>query len=231
MHGASEGTGGAHPRPVPPSADRPVPRPPVHPVPPGGSPLRVDPRRLRAAPGSGALSPLPAPGTAQAHLPVVEETSAGGVVARPPADGEQGPQAAVIVRRNRAGRLEWCLPKGHLEGTETPQEAAVREVREETGIAGRIRTNLGVIDYWFSGETRRVHKVVHHYLLAMTGGRLTVEEDPDREAEDAFWVPVETLPDRLSYPNEQRLAVVARQLLTKDPGLALPGEPRPGEAP
>ena len=230
MHGVSKANGGAHPRPTPPPADRPVPRPPSAPVPPGGSPLKVDPRRLRAAPGSGALSPLPAPAPGSTHLPVVEETSAGGVVVRPASDGEDCPQAAVIVRRNRAGRLEWCLPKGHLEGVETPQQAAVREVREETGIAGQIRTNLGVIDYWFSGETRRVHKVVHHYLLAMTGGRLTVEDDPDQEAEDAFWVPVDTLPDRLSYPNEQRLAVVARQLLTKDPGLAVPDEATPGEA-
>ncbi|ACZ32362.1 NUDIX hydrolase [Xylanimonas cellulosilytica DSM 15894] len=207
------------------------PRPPSPPVPPGGSPLRVDPARLRPSPGAapgagGGLAPLPAPAAHSGHLPVVEETSAGGVVVRPADDGEDGPQAAVIVRRNRAGRLEWCLPKGHLEGVETPQQAAIREVREETGIVGVIRTTLGVIDYWFSGETRRVHKVVHHYLLSMTGGRLTVEDDPDGEAEDAFWVPVSALPDRLSYPNEQRLAVVARQLLTQSPGLVTP-EPTP----
>jgi 8-oxo-dGTP pyrophosphatase MutT (NUDIX family) len=153
---------------------------------------------------------------------MVEETSAGGVVVRPAQGDEGGPQAAVIVRRNRAGRLEWCLPKGHLEGVETAEEAALREVREETGLLAQIRTNLGVIDYWFSGDARRVHKVVHHYLLAMTGGRLTVEDDPDHEAEDAFWVPVATLPDRLSYPNEQRLAVIARQLLAQSPDLAVP---------
>ncbi|WP_425955567.1 NUDIX hydrolase [Xylanimonas sp. McL0601] len=217
MHGAAQANGGHHPRPTAPP-----------PVPPGGSPLRVDPRRLRPSPGGppGTLSPLPAAAPHTPHLPVVEETSAGGVVVRPALDGEAGPQAAVIVRRNRAGRLEWCLPKGHLEGTETPQQAAVREVREETGIAGQIRMTLGIIDYWFSGETRRVHKVVHHYLLSMTGGRLTVEDDPDAEAEDAFWIPVATLPERLSYPNEQRLAVIARQLLARTPGLAQPGTPQ-----
>ncbi len=48
------------------------------------------------------------------------------------------PYAALIARRNRAGRIEWCLPKGHLEGSETPQQAALREVAEETGIHGRI---------------------------------------------------------------------------------------------
>lgn len=215
--------GAATPATATPATVRPG-RRPTHagrPVPPGGSPLRVDPSTLRptpgAPPGSGGLGPLPPTTPPQQHLPVVEETSAGGVVVRATADG---PHAAVIVRRNRAGRLEWCLPKGHLEGVETPPEAAVREVFEETGIVGRIRTTLGVIDYWFSGETRRVHKVVHHYLLTMTGGRLTVEGDPDGEAEDAFWVAVAELPQRLSYPNEQKLAVVAQQLLARDPGLA-----------
>ncbi|MCL2594205.1 MAG: NUDIX hydrolase [Promicromonosporaceae bacterium] len=157
-----------------------------------------------------------------AHLSLVEETSAGGVAVRPPAHGEKGPQAAVIVRRNRAGRIEWCLPKGRLEPGETPQEAAAREVREETGIDGEIRGTLGLIDYWFTGGARRVHKVVHHYLLTMIGGYLTVENDPDQEAEDAFWVPVAELPERLSYPNEQRIAVAARQTLARNPELIIP---------
>jgi 8-oxo-dGTP pyrophosphatase MutT (NUDIX family) len=144
------------------------------------------------------------------------------VVTRPPVDEETEPHAAVITRRNRAGRLEWCLPKGHLEGVETPEEAAIREVFEETGIKGRIAKKLGTIDYWFSGETRRVHKLVHHYLLVMTGGYLTVENDPDLEAEDAFWIPLSRLRFRLSYPNEQKLGVIAEQLVRDNPSLLLP---------
>ena len=52
--------------------------------------------------------------------------------------------AAVIARRNRGSRLEWCLPKGHLEGSETPPEAAVREISEETGIEGARTAPLGL---------------------------------------------------------------------------------------
>jgi 8-oxo-dGTP pyrophosphatase MutT (NUDIX family) len=122
-------------------------------------------------------------------------------------------EAAIIARRNRAGRLEWCLPKGHLEGDETPAQAAVREISEETGILGEVVAPLGVIDYWFSGEDRRVHKVVHHFLLRATGGALTVDRDPDREAEDAAWVPLAELAARLSYPNERRLAEAALGVL------------------
>lgn len=153
--------------------------------------------------------PAPASGS-QRRLPAVEERSAGGVVV----DVHEGDaRIAVIARRNRAGRLEWCLPKGHLEGTETPEQAAVREIAEETGISGAIRLRLGIIDYWFSGEGRRVHKVVHHFLLEALAGDLTVELDPDGEAEDAAWIPVPELARTLSYPNERRLAAEAQQLL------------------
>ena len=123
------------------------------------------------------------------------------------------PHAAVIARRNRAGRLEWCLPKGHLEGEETPEQAAIREIAEETGIRGEIVARLGTIDYWFTGDDRRVHKVVHHFLLNATGGVLTVTGDPDGEAEDVAWIAVSELPTRLAYPNERRLAEAASAVL------------------
>jgi 8-oxo-dGTP pyrophosphatase MutT (NUDIX family) len=143
-------------------------------------------------------------------LPVIEEVSAGGLVV----DAIDGvAQAAVIARRNRGGRLEWCLPKGHLEAGESPAEAAVREIREETGIRGQVIKRLGTIDYWFLGEGHRIHKIVHHYLLSAQGGRLTAENDPDAEAEDAAWVPLDQLRERLAYPNERRLVQLVRQLL------------------
>ena len=173
----------------------PTPRPAGVPAPPGGHALRIDPSLARAVAPS---------------LPVVDETSAGGLVILVVAGVHH---AAVIARRNRAGRLEWCLPKGHLEGTETPAEAAVREIAEETGIRGQVVRRLGVVDYWFTGDDRRVHKVVHHFLLEALGGVLTVEGDPDGEAEVAEWVPLVDLPHRLAYPNERRLAEAARLVL------------------
>ena len=72
---------------------------------------------------------------------------------------------------------------------------------------------LGTIDFWFTGEDRRVHKVVHHFLLIASGGVLTKEGDPDREAEDVAWMPIDELDDRLAYPNERRLAAAARAVL------------------
>ncbi|MCI1642711.1 MAG: NUDIX hydrolase [Actinomyces sp.] len=147
------------------------------------------------------------------HLPVVGETSAGGVVV----DVVEGvPYAAIIARRNRAGRIEWCLPKGHLEGVETAEEAALREVAEETGINGRIIRHLATIDFWFSGPERRVHKVVHHYLMGYVSGEVTVEGDPDHEAEDAQWWPLRELTHILAYPNERRIVGIALDLLYRE---------------
>lgn len=148
-----------------------------------------------------------------AHLPIFSETSAGGIVV----DIQDGiPYAALIARRNRAGRIEWCLPKGHLEGSETPEQAALREVAEETGIHGRIIRHLASIDYWFSGADRRVHKVVHHYLMGYESGDITVEHDPDHEAEEAAWMPLRTMGQKLAYPNERRIVSIALDLLYRD---------------
>lgn len=141
---------------------------------------------------------------------MVDETSAGGLVVRV---ANRVAYTAVISRRNRSGRLEWCLPKGHLEGEETPEQAAVREIAEETGIIGHVLRHLATIDYWFSGDDRRVHKVVHHFLLEALGGELTVENDPDHEAEDVAWVALDDVASRLAYPNERRVVATARDVL------------------
>lgn len=148
-----------------------------------------------------------------AHLPVSSETSAGGIVVDVV---DTIPYAAIIARRNRAGRIEWCLPKGHLEAGETAEQAALREVAEETGIHGRIIRHLASIDYWFSGADRRVHKVVHHYLMGYVSGTITVENDPDHEAEEAAWMPLQDLTRHLAYPNERRIVTLALDLLYKD---------------
>lgn len=146
----------------------------------------------------------------QPRLPSLEEVSAGGVVV----DVQRGTAwVAVIARRNRAGRVEWCLPKGHMEDGETLEQTAAREVAEETGIIGRVLADLGTVEYWFSTPEHRVHKVVHHYLLEATGGKLSIDGDPDAEAIDVAWVEMGQIHDRLTFPNERRIAQAAWQRL------------------
>ena len=108
------------------------------------------------------------------------------------------------------GRLLWSLPKGHIEAGETAEQAAVREVAEETGISGEIIGELGTIDFWFVAEGRRVHKTVRHFLLRAVGGELS---DADIEVTEVAWVPLPQIADRLAYPDERGLVDTAGRLL------------------
>ena len=143
--------------------------------------------------------------------PRVEETSAGGFVLA--ADGS--PRIAVIGRRNRGGRIDWCVPKGHLERSETIEEAALREVEEETGLKTEIIESLGSIHYEFSTPTSIIAKTVHHFLMKQTGGELTIENDPDREAVDIRWVNIDLLHAELTHENERRLALIVQEWVAK----------------
>lgn len=138
----------------------------------------------------------------------VDEISAGGLVV-----DESGPiaRAALIGRHDRRGRLLWSLPKGHLENGESVEEAAIREVAEETGITGRVVAPLGTIDFWFVADGRRVHKTVHHFLLRAESGELS---DADVEVAEVAWVPLGELDGRLAYADERELVERAPRLLT-----------------
>ncbi|CAM3601499.1 NUDIX hydrolase [Kibdelosporangium persicum] len=141
------------------------------------------------------------------RLTTVDETSAGGLVI-----DEDRAAAVVIGRLDRRGRLLWSLPKGHIEAGETPEQTAVREVKEETGITGEVVRSLGSIDYWFVAENRRVHKTVHHYLLTALSGELS---DEDTEVTEVAWVALDDLDGRLAYADERRLVRRAMQLLSE----------------
>jgi len=133
----------------------------------------------------------------------VTETSAGGFVMSSDGLGT----VALIGRETRGKRLEWCLPKGHLEGDESPEQAAIREVFEETGIESEIVSPLGSIDYTFSAGNKLITKTVHHFLMRQLGGTLTVENDPNHEAVSAKWVSIADLSGILTHENERRLAL------------------------
>ena len=100
--------------------------------------------------------------------------------------------------------------QGHVESDEAFDSTAEREVWEETGVHGRVIKELGVIDYWFISEGKRIHKTVHHFLLRFVDGDLN-DEDP--EVTEVTWVPVDSLVERLAYADERKLARRAHNLL------------------
>jgi ADP-ribose pyrophosphatase YjhB (NUDIX family) len=152
----------------------------------------------------------PANPRSRPRLRRVDETSAGGLVVDDSITAH--PMGAVIGRRDRRGRLLWSLPKGHIEPGESPEQAAIREVAEETGIIGRIVGRLGTIDFWFMADGRRVHKTVHHYLLRAEGGELS---DADVEVAAVAWVPLDEIGARLAYEDERALLVRVPEILTE----------------
>jgi ADP-ribose pyrophosphatase YjhB (NUDIX family) len=110
--------------------------------------------------------------------------------------------ALLIGRHDKRGRTLWSLPKGHLETNETPEEAAIREVREETGIEAVIVRHLGTIDFWFMADGKRIHKTVHHYLMDATGGVLTAQT---AEVDEVQWFAIDTIATQLAYSDERKL--------------------------
>ena len=93
--------------------------------------------------------------------------SAGGVVYRRESDGIE---VVLAARRTRRGELAWGLAKGGIETDESSEEAAVREVREETGIEAEIEASLGETRYFYVWEDVRIRKTVHFFLMRATGG-------------------------------------------------------------
>ena len=138
----------------------------------------------------------------------VDEVSAGGLVI----DGT-GTKGLLIGRRDLKDatreRLLWSLPKGHIEPGETPQEAAIREVAEETGIQSEISRELGIIDFWFMAGGKRIHKTVHHYLFREVGGTLAPQVS---EVDDVGWFPLEEIISLLAYPDEKKLIAKSGEL-------------------
>ena len=129
------------------------------------------------------------------------EFSAGGVVVR-------GGDCIVIVPTRRAadGSRVLALPKGHPDGDESAESAALREVREETGVDADLVEKLGDVRYWYMRGGRRIAKVVSFYLFDYVAGEL---EDHDHEVERAEWMALDEAARSLTYKGERGMAAAA----------------------
>lgn len=134
------------------------------------------------------------------------QTSSGGVIYRKYSDDVE--VALVLVK---GGRI-WALPKGIIDKGETPEITAVREVREESGLDGRIMGKLGDVSYWYSvrEENLKCRKTVHYYLMEYVSGNTS---EHDSEVETAEWFPIETAIQKVSYNGDRVILRKAKRKL------------------
>lgn len=147
-------------------------------------------------------------GDTSTNLDAEVELSAGGAVVR-----DRDVIVIVPVKRDASRRRVLALPKGHLDGSETPEQAAQREVAEETGVTADLIDKLGDVEYSYERRGRRRQKRVAFYLFTYRSGRL---EDHDQEIEDARWMPLEQAVHALTYPGEREIARRALSRVSPD---------------
>jgi 8-oxo-dGTP pyrophosphatase MutT (NUDIX family) len=137
-----------------------------------------------------------------------KQVSAGGVAYRVTEGGAE----VALISVGEGGR--WQLPKGLVGRGETPEAAALREVKEETGLECELVGPLETIQYWYfsKGGARRVrfHKHVHFFLMRYVAGDLA---DHDDEVNEARWVSIEEADGVLAFGNERKVLGLARGMI------------------
>ncbi len=158
---------------------------------------------------------------------MLREVSAGGVVVRQTPQGWE--LAAIEPRREPHGSIKTtrsdkkshktvlALPKGLVDPGEKPEETAVREVREETGITAAKLTKLTDIKYMYVrswGDNQRVFKIVSFYLLRYESGSIDDVTPAMRvEVRRALWIPLEGAERKLTYRGERDVVRMAQKYL------------------
>jgi 8-oxo-dGTP pyrophosphatase MutT (NUDIX family) len=141
-------------------------------------------------------------------IPTKQQVSAGGVAFK-----RRGARVYVALISVGEGS-RWQLPKGIVEKDEPFERAAMREVREETGLETEMVAPLDTVEYWyFSGSgTKRVrfHKLVHFFLLRYKSGQTT---DHDAEVNEARWIEITTAQEMLAFKNEKKIVARAQEMI------------------
>ena len=163
------------------------------------------------------------------------ETSAGGVVLRkmrgrwylaviePHMDRPRRNVRLPRTRRTPADAELIALPKGSVDPGEKPEQTALREVREETGVRAEIVDKLLDIRYIYVrnwGDHAKVSKTVSFFLLMYRSGRLgNIAPAMQVEVQNAFWLPLNEAPSKLSYKGEREVAERALAYVETHPEL------------
>jgi len=160
---------------------------------------------------------------------MVREISAGGVTLLHTAEGwavaaiepQKESSGSATAARKRSQKVLLALPKGLLDPGETPEQTAIREVREETGITATPIAKLGDIKYVYVrswGDQQRVFKIVSFYLLRYHGGEIDdLSPEMRLEVKRALWIPLEEAVQKLAYRGERAMILRAQEFLQAHP--------------
>lgn len=136
------------------------------------------------------------------------QISAGGVIFR-----ENAGEIEVALISVKGGKV-WGLPKGTAEKGENLARTAHREVREETGLEGRILDKVGHIEYFFTFKgddgLKRYFKIVYFFLMEYISGVVT---DHDHEVDECRWVPIDEAVKLMKYKDEKEIIGKAKELI------------------
>ena len=138
--------------------------------------------------------------------PPLRELSYGGVLVRGEVQAGTAEMAAIVPR----GKAALALPKGGANEGESGAQTAAREVREETGLTGRLRQELGDVTYWYRRSGRSIRKTVRFYLFDYVSGST---DDHDHEVTEVRWIALQEAAARLTYPGEREMAEKALRTL------------------
>ncbi|MEW6455439.1 MAG: NUDIX domain-containing protein [Acidobacteriota bacterium] len=108
----------------------------------------------------------------------------------------------------------WCLPKGIVNKGEKPEEAAKREIKEETGLEGRLIDKIDKIEYWYVDKKNliRYHKFVYFFLYEFENGDI---KNHDWEVIDVKWFSTGEIFNFMSYKNEKEIVKKAIEIINK----------------
>ncbi|MDI6715358.1 MAG: NUDIX hydrolase [Actinomycetota bacterium] len=141
-------------------------------------------------------------------MKIATVVSAGGVIFR-----ISGDKVEVAITARDSGKI-WSLPKGLVEKGESLEDAALREVSEETGLTGKLMRKIDTIDYWFYWRPKEVrfHKFVHFFLLEHIGGDIAKH---DWEVDEVRWFPIDDAVEKLTYKSEREVLEKAKKLIVE----------------
>jgi len=114
-----------------------------------------------------------------------------------------------------------ALPKGNIDAGEKAEQAAVREVYEETGLSARPLAKLGDIKYVYTrtwSDKAKIFKIVSFYLMRHQSGQIgDIKENMKHEVRRAYWLPLDQAAKQLSYQGEREMAVKALKYIEEHP--------------